>query len=365
MYVLSRNGGTSLQKLSTMGLLIRRYRKWHRLTQSELSKQCGWGLSSMQKLEYGQRFPDAVTMITLMQKLEIPLAEVLEAYDHIDDQDFIDANTTRKITLSMVSGAFQENFQKDTDINHNLLSVFPEYLQSVINSVYGGACKATLITALTEQQFGCDPLTQNILKQLFDPNAHYSIQRCLIDLFTGLASADLNYTEKNRMLIELAQRMAFDAEPIQPQPYDAYVLAQALQEIAAQLRLMKRRSEEAKKLNNWISKNVETIGISPLQFDYQHFTFQDETNFIKNDTIEYLEQTASNLQQSNAKMFNFGQLYDAILTVWPYIYNIRASYCAVLEMEKLQPANSYPTATPEVLEQIRITVKKTVGSLRK
>jgi transcriptional regulator with XRE-family HTH domain len=361
-------------KVNTMGQLIRQYRKKRHLSQSEMSSRCGWGRSFTQRLENGDRFPDADTMIVIIQALDVPLSDVFSIYDKMPDAAFVSAKTTRELTKSIISDCFRE--KSDEIFDRSLQSAVPPYLREAIDGAHVGSYRSIIIDSIETNLFGHDELSRRSLKRLFDQtDSDYSIKRFMTDVFSGLAVIETGTlhrrTEENRVLVELAQKMAVGAtpdgqngDPSWSGPYIPWPLCSSLREIIDRLNRTKQHASDAIKINTWIPRKLQEMDISPEKFDFMHFNFSD--SFAESEEMSYFHTVVSGLNMGFdvSLAVDFQRLYDAILSAWPYIYDMRDTYAVLMELSKLQPAKSYPDPTPDVMEMIRSAVKQSDASWR-
>lgn len=285
----------------------------------------------------------------------------------MDDQNFVDAGTTRELTKSII----KNTFKKDTDaiFENTIRSAVPPYLQSAIDSARIGSYRATLIASVEEHLFGHDELSRNVLKRLFDSTDKFSIKSLFENLYAGLAVIETGSlsrrTADNIILIELSARFATSAAPSSsshPDWHGEYItgyLIGSLKGIVSRLDSSATRANDAIKLNLGIPRNLDAMNISASTFDFLHFVFDDNfTQDASESKIEF-QKIINDLynQKDIASAISYPNVYTAIKNAWPYIYDLRDTYITLMELAKLQPEESYPESNPEILEVIRSTIK--------
>ena len=362
-----------MQKTS-MAALIKRYRKMKRLTQDDVANVFGWSRSFVQRLEKGTRFPDPDVLIPLIQYLNIPLSEIYVAYDRMPDSDFESAKMSRELAKSIIASTFKS--ESESILNGAAKGMIPPYLQKTIDSADLGGERDVMIDALEEYLYGQDHMAKYNLKRLFDHTDTYSIKEFMENIFSGLSIIETGTlsrrTQENRVLVEMAARFAAGATASSQShsdwngTYQSGYFISALREIVRRLEISTQRAQDASKVNLELPNYLKNMKISPKTFDYMHFVFHD---YIPQDTgrsMSAFQDTINSLDRfSNVSdAIDFPRIYRAFVDVWPLIYDLRDTYAALHELQALQPEESYPDPTPDVLEVIRSTVKMADNSWR-
>lgn len=351
----------------TVGHLILRSRKMMRLTQAQAAKMCDMGLSRFQQYERDERVPDDKTSVKIMQKLNINPGMMIHALQGMPDYMFEEEDKNEILAF------IDFYYEKSTDDSNRGTSW---NWTAIINQVAKIEDKSTdklVDEAYSSYIFGKNPEMRKKL-MLFYSN-DLNIKSLFEQTFSMLSADEVGKQKRkvieNKKIVELAFELSAEAIPSadsRSEWHGYYIpsyLISALRSVVDRLDLCRRRAHDAAQINVNLAKFLDEMDIDRNQFDYTHFIFRDQFLTPEAENArKIILKSAENLKHGMAieQAISYDTIYPALLDAWPYIFDFSATYKVLMELQKLQPADSYSEITPALSEKIRTTLKSAADS---